>query len=150
MFGDPIVGFYFTAVFEILPQNRIDVQFQSISGLKASIETEPLAEGGQNQFKHQLPLRTKYENLVLKRGLTSDFSGLTMWCNQALENFVFTPANVLVTLLNEKGIPVKAWYVIHAVPIGLDVSDFNAEENKLVIQTLTLSYNFYKEIPIPF
>lgn len=149
MFGDPLVGFYFTAVFELLPQNIVDTQFQSISGLKASIETEPYAEGGQNRYKHQLPLRTKYENLVLKRGLTSDFSGLTLWCNQALENFVFTPANVLVTLLNDKSIPVKSWYVMHAIPIGLEVSEFNAEENKMVIQSLTLSYQFYKEITIP-
>jgi len=146
---NPIVGFHFSVIFELLPQFSIDTKFQSVNGLKVTMETEAYTEGGQNKFKHNLPLRSGYQDLVLKRGLTSDLSGLSMWCNQALENFVFYPANLVVSLLNEKGIPIKAWYVSHAIPLSYDLSDFNAEENKIVIETITLKYNFFKEIPIP-
>lgn len=146
MFGDPLVGFFFTAVFEMFPQNLIDIQFQSITGLKATIETEAIAEGGQNMFKHQLPVRTAYENLVLKRGLTTDLSGISEWCKDALENFNFKPVNVNIMLHNEFLIPVKVWRVINAIPVAYEVSEFNAEESKMVIQTMTLKYNYFKEI----
>jgi phage tail-like protein len=147
--NDPIVGFHFIVTFELAPVLPIDTKFQSVTGLKATIETEPYSEGGQNKFKHNLPTRSGYQDLVLKRGLTSDISALSMWCNQAIEDFVFYPANLVVSLLNEKGVPVKAWYVSHAIPLSYEFSDFNAEESKIVIETITLKYNFFKEIPIP-
>ncbi len=34
-----------------------DGSFQEASGLEAKIETEPVSEGGENGFVHQLPLR---------------------------------------------------------------------------------------------
>ncbi|EJL75851.1 phage tail protein [Chryseobacterium populi] len=147
--SNPIPGFYFSVIFELLPQFSIDTKFQSVNGLKVTMETESYTEGGQNKFKHQLPLRSGYQDLVLKRGLTSDMSGLSMWCNQALEDFVFYPANLVVSLLNEKGNPLKVWYVSHAIPLSYEFSDFNAEENKVVIETITLKYNFFKELPVP-
>lgn len=146
--SNPIPGFYFSVIFELLPQFSIDTKFQSVNGLKVTMETESYTEGGQNKFKHQLPLRSGYQDLVLKRGLTSDMSGLSMWCNQALEDFVFYPANLVVSLLNEKGNPLKVWYVSHAIPLSYEFSDFNAEENKIVIETITLKYNFFKELPV--
>ncbi|MBB4804809.1 phage tail-like protein [Chryseobacterium defluvii] len=147
--SNPIPGFYFSVIFELLPQFSIDTKFQIVNGLKVTMETEPYTEGGQNKFKHNLPLRSGYQDLVLKRGLTSDMSGLSMWCNQALENFVFYPANLVISLLNEKGNPLKVWYVSHAIPLSYEFSDFNAEENKIVIETITLKYNFFKELPVP-
>ena len=147
--NNPLVGFYFTVAFELLPLFLVDTKFQSVSGLKATTEFEPIIEGGQNKFKHQLPMRSGYNDLVLKRGMTDDISGLSMWCNKAIEDFVFAPANLTILLLNEKAIPVKAWYVSRAIPLSYEFSDLNAEESKLVIETITLKYNFFKEIPIP-
>lgn len=147
--SDPIAGFHFSVIFELVPQFSIDTKFQSVNGLKVTMETEPYTEGGQNRFKHSLPLRSGYQDLVLKRGLTNDLSGLSMWCSQAMEDFIFYPANLIVSLLNENGNPVKVWYVSHAIPLSYECSDFNAEENKIVIEIITLKYDFFKEIPIP-
>lgn len=147
--SNPIPSFYFSVIFELLPQFSVDTKFQSVNGLKVTMETESYTEGGQNKFKHNLPLRSGYQDLVLKRGLTSDISGLSMWCNQALEDFVFYPANLIISLLNEKGNPLKVWYVSHAIPLSYEFSDFDAEQNKIVIETITLKYNFFKELPVP-
>ncbi|MFC0426183.1 phage tail protein [Chryseobacterium scophthalmum] len=146
--SNPIPSFYFSVIFELLPQFSVDTKFQSVNGLKVTMETESYTEGGQNKFKHNLPLRSGYQDLVLKRGLTSDVSGLSMWCNQALEDFVFYPANLIISLLNEKGNPLKVWYVSHAIPLSYEFSDFDAEQNKIVIETITLKYNFFKELPV--
>ena len=143
---NPIVGFHFSVAFELLPKQSIDAKFQSVAGLKATVEMESYKEGGQNRFTHQLTVRTGYQDLVLKRSLTSNVSSLSNWCKNTIENFNFKPANLVVSLLNEKGIPLKSWYVFHAIPLSVEYADFNAEESKLVIETITLKYNFYKEI----
>lgn len=145
----PLSGFHFSVIFELLPQFSIDTKFQSVGGLKSTVEMETISEGGQNKFKISLPNRSSYENLILKRGLTKEISGLKLWVDNAVQNFVYHPANLVISLLNEKHNPVKAWYVSQAIPVGLQVSDFNAEENGIVIETFTLKYQFYKELPLP-
>jgi phage tail-like protein len=44
--------------------------------------------------------------------------------------FCFHPANLIISLLNEKGNPLKVWYVSHAIPLSYEFSDFDAEQNK--------------------
>jgi phage tail-like protein len=143
---NPIVGFHFSVAFELLPKQSIDTKFQNVSGLKATVEMEPYKEGGQNLFTHQLPNRSGYQDLILKRSLTSDVSSLAKWCMNTIENFNFKPVNLVVSLLNETGVPLKSWYVYHAIPLSIEYADFNAEENKLIIETITLKYNFFKQI----
>ena len=145
----PLTGFHFSVNFELLPQFSIDTKFQSVSGLKSTMETETISEGGQNQFKITLPKGNTCENLVLKRGLTKENSGLRTWTTNALNNFVFHPANLVVSLLNEIHDPVKVWYISQAIPVSMEISDFNAEESQIVIETLTLKYRFFKEMPVP-
>ena len=135
----PLSGFHFSVIFELLPQFSIDTKFQSVTGLKSVMETETISEGGQNQYKIVLPKQNSFERLTLKRGLTNELSGLRMWVDNALNNFVFHPANLIVSLLNENHDPVKVWYISHAIPVNIGVSDFNAEANDLVIETLTLN-----------
>ena len=140
------VGFHFKVEFTKIDGVTLtsnDHQFQSVSGLSVDLETEEIAEGGENRFKHKIPVRTKYPNLVLKRGMLLD-SGIIDWCRKALENLEISPANLNVSLLNEKHEPLQTWSVVHAYPVKWDAGDFNAEESKLVIETLELTYNYFK------
>lgn len=141
----PPVGFHFKVEFQDIENKVNDHQFQSVSGLSVDLETEEIAEGGENRFKHKIPVRTKYPNLVLKRGLLVD-SGLIEWCKKAIEDFEITPVNLTVKLLNEKHEPLLTWDVVHAYPVKWTVDDLNAEENKLAIESLELAYNYFKTL----
>ena len=143
----PFSGFHFSVVFELLPQFSIDTKFQSVTGLSSTMEFDVISEGGQNQFNISLPKQNSFDNLILKRGLTKETSGLRLWANNALNNFVFHPANLVVSLLNEEHDPVKVWYIAQAIPLSLNMSGFDAEQNQLVIETLSLKYQYFKEIP---
>ena len=103
---------------------------------------ESFKEGGENRFEHKLPVRTKYPDLSLKRGMLTD-SKVIKWCLDALQNRVFQPADVNVTLLNEKHQPIKTWQIHRAWPKKWSVSDFNASENSVVVETLELSYSHF-------
>lgn len=138
----PPVGFHFSVRFGF-SGNDNDTRFQSVSGLSVEYETENVTEGGENRFVHELPVRTKYNTLVLKRGMLVD-SEVQKWCLKAFENREFEPTDLQVTLLNENSEPLKTWKVARAWPKKWTVSDFNAEENGLVIETLELSYRYFK------
>lgn len=141
----PPVGFHFLVEFEGLGTTEKDHQFQSVSGLSVDIETEEIAEGGENRFKHKLPVKTKYPNLVLKRGLLID-SEVIDWCKDAIENFEFKPVNLTIKLLNEEHQPLVTWNVVHAYPVKWSVEDFSALESKLVVESFELTYNYFTTI----
>ncbi|KIQ22741.1 MULTISPECIES: phage tail protein [Flavobacterium] len=138
----PPVGFHFLVEFEGLGSQAKDHQFQSVSGLSVDIETEEIAEGGENRFKHKLPVKTKYPNLSLKRGMLID-SAVIDWCRDAIENFSFKPVNLTIKLLNEQHQPLISWNVVHAYPVKWAVEDFNAQESKLVVESFELTYNYF-------
>lgn len=141
----PFTGFHFLVVFEIFPQVPNDFRFQEVTGLNVEVNMDTYNEGGENRFVHSLPGRTKYADLVLKRGLTL-VSGITAWCLDAIENFNYQPTNLLISLLNEDHLPVSSWYVVNAIPVRYDITGLNAEQNQIMIESLTLRYEYYKTL----
>ena len=137
----PPVGFHFKVEF-VGVGNDNDVRFQSVSGLSIEYDTESFKEGGENRFEHKLPVRTKYADLSLKRGMLTD-SKVIAWCLKALVDREFDPKQVNVILLNEKHEPIKRWEVIDAWPKKWSVSDLNATENGVVVETLDLVYKYF-------
>lgn len=143
----PPVGFHFKVEFLGIGNDN-DMRFQSVSGLSVEYETESFKEGGENRFEHKLPLRTKYPELSLKRGLLTD-SNVINWVKGILQNRDFLtnrPAQIQVSLLNEKHEPLKTWMLFNCWPKKWTISDFNAQENAVVVETLDICYNFFKII----
>jgi phage tail-like protein len=120
-----------------------DIRFQDVSGLVAEMIIEEIQEGGENRFSHRLPVRARYSNLVLKRGMLTD-SGLIKWFRDAIENFEFTPSIVMVKLLENENEPLVTWNFIKAWPVKWTVSDFKATENSIVIETIELAYQYFR------
>lgn len=139
----PQTGFHFLVVFELFPQLPNDVKFQEVSGLNVTMEMEPFKEGGENRYTHQLPTRTSFNDLVLKRGVFLG-SGILSWATDAIENFNFSPTNILISLLTEDHLPLYNWYVVGAIPKRLEYSAFSADRSEIVVQSLTLSYQYFK------
>jgi len=135
----PPLGFHFKV--EIAGIDG-EFEFQSVSGLSVELEVEQIAEGGENRFKHKLPVRSKYPNLILKRG-TKVNSELISWCRNAFDNLIIIPKDIVISLLNEEHEPLITWNIVHAYPVKWTTSDFNAEESKIVIETIELAYNYF-------
>lgn len=146
---NPPVGFYFLATFLIggIVPNPLDIRFQSISGMTSTIETTSLKEGGENLYTHNLPNRVTYENLVLKRGMVIG-SLLNVEFNVAMSTMRFQPGNVIVMLLNAQDIPVSAWLFLETYPLKWSVSDLDATQNGVVIDTMELTYSRLQSLRI--
>ncbi|MFN8393226.1 MAG: phage tail protein [Bacteroidia bacterium] len=140
----PPVGFHFEVVFDGVDGSNelIDARFQEVSGFGVELTTEEIDEGGENRFIHRVPKKTKYSNLVLKRGLMTD-SGLVTWITDAIENYIFKPALVTVNLLDEEHNTLVSWDFARAYPVKWSTSDLKAQDNSIVVETLELSYQFF-------
>jgi phage tail-like protein len=137
----PIIGMRFAVLFMtggVVP-NPLDLRFSKVSGLSMTVETESLAEGGQNLYTQQLPRSVSHGNLVLERGMVVG-SPLNIEFNASLSTFKFITSNVLVTLLSEDGLPMAAWLFMKAWPVKWSTSDLDATTPGLVIDTMELAY----------
>lgn len=128
-------------------EKPMDARFQKVSGFRVSMSPYDLEEGGQNTHSHRLPTRYSYGNLVLERGIVLG-SVLNLQFQDAMANYRFSPGNVLVNLLNEEDYPMVSWLFMNAYPVSWSSSDLNADENKVVIETLELAYSRFQRISI--
>ncbi|WP_300437813.1 phage tail protein [Zoogloea sp.] len=139
----PPVGFHFKV--EVLGLDRAvddDVRFSEVGGLGFEVATEEVPEGGENRFIQRYPLRAKYPDLVLKRGLLKS-SAIWDWTRDCIENLDIKPKNVDVKLLNENHEPLITWHLVGAYPVKWAVTDLNATNNAIVVESLQLAYQYF-------
>ena len=140
----PPSAFYFKVVFGSLPL-LADTSFQEVSGMNAEVETEEVAEGGENRYVQRLPKGVKHPPLELKRGMASVLSPLVRWCRQVMEGEFATPLQAVpltVYLMNAEKFPIRAWLFADAFPIKWEVEAFNSTKNEVAIEKIVLSYSY--------
>ncbi|MES2373023.1 MAG: phage tail protein [Bacteroidota bacterium] len=141
------VSFYFRVMFDG-NDTESECAFQEVKGINVSLETAPTHEGGVNDYSHKLPIRTKYDNLELKRGFLHGSSLLT-WVNNAVRNFIFEPKLVQVFLINELGNELVMWSFGNAYPVAVKISEFKSTDNSIVVETIELAYAYFERVDLP-
>lgn len=138
----PPVGFHFKVEVLGLAPSDNDVRFTDVGGLTVDLATEEVPEGGENRFIQRYPVRAKYPDLVLKRGLMKQ-SAIWDWVKQCIETLTIEPHDVNVTLLNESHQPLMTWHLVGAYPVKWAVSDLSATANAYVVESLQLAYQYF-------
>lgn len=138
----PPVAYRFAVVFLTggTLANPLDTRFQKVSGLSSQIQAEALSEGGENLFTQRRTDGVQYDNLVLERGMVVG-SILNLEINATMSSFCLTPANVLFTLLDQNNVPITGCFCQNAYPVRWSLSDFDANDNNVVIETIELAYS---------
>ncbi len=139
----PPTGFHFKVEFDLPDAGESDIRFREVSGLSMELEEETLNEGGENRFIQKFPVRARYPDLVMKRGLLTD-SAVRKWCETAIQDLDIQPTTVWVTILNEEHNPLQTFTFINAWPKKWTVSDLNAESSEIIVESLELAYQYYK------
>ncbi len=135
----PPVAFHFRVEVLGLPTNDDDMRFSEAGGLTVEIPTEEHAEGGENRFTQKYPLRPKFAELLLKRGLLKN-SAISDWIVQCIDTMNIVPKNIDVKLLNENHVPLITWHIINAYPTKWTIGEFNASQNAIVVESLQFCY----------
>lgn len=127
----------------------IDASFQEVSGIQSEFDVETVTEGGENRFVHRLPKPAKYSNLKLKRGVVTKDSFLAEWVGLTIGSGLSLPIvtqNLMVSLLNEDGMPSIVWAFVNAYPLSWEVGPFSSTDNKILVETLEFSYNYFERL----
>lgn len=139
----PPLAFHFRVEFDLPDAGDQDIRFREVSGLSMELEEETYVEGGENRFTHKFPVRGSYQPLSLKRGLMEN-SAVAEWIRDAVQNFTIKPVTVWISLLNDAHEPLETYTVVNAWPKKWVVSDFNAETSEYVVETLELSFAYFR------
>jgi phage tail-like protein len=140
----PVV-YNFLVEFDLPGAGDLDIRFREVSGLTMELEQETITEGGENRFVHKVPVRASYPDLVLKRGLIAE-SAVTQWIRDAVQGFVIRPVTLSVSLLDPQRNPLRTFEFTNVWPKKWTLSDFNAETNDIVVETLELAYAYFREV----
>jgi phage tail-like protein len=138
----PPVGFHFKVEVLGIPLIDQDARFTDVGGLSVELSAEEVAEGGQNRFIQKFPVRTKYPEMVLKRGLLLK-SEVTTWIRACVEDFDIQPKNIDVKLLGEEHQPLLTWHLINAFPTKWSASDLSSTSNSVVVESLQFFYQYF-------
>ena len=139
-----------------------DAEFQSISGIKATRETETYRPLSMNNINYQLPTTSSFDDLVLERGVVKKYSDFTIWCNNFINLDIPDLATraagvlgvakkiILVFLWDRnKYVPLMTWTFIDAIPKSIEYSSINAKESNYAIEKITIGYSKFFTIPTP-
>lgn len=107
-----------------------------VSGLQVETDVELYEEGGVNDFVHQLPKKTKYPRLVLKRGIT-DVDDLWKWYQDVVSGG-FTRKNGSIILMDVTGEDKWRWNFVQAYPVKWSGPELKADSNTVAFESVEL------------
>lgn len=113
--------------------------FQEVSGLDIRVDVVEYREGGDPAVR-KLPGRTRYSNVVLRRGVVGSLS-LYEWIEQVRTDALAARRAVRISLLDEARAAVMSWRLRDAWPVKLEGPDLNATSNEVAIETLELTHD---------
>lgn len=113
--------------------------FTECSGLSIEREVFKWEEGGLNEYEHQLPGRTKYSNITLKRGVAGD--ELWNWFQKGLYDGKVGRQNISIILYSRDGTKAKRWNLREAYPNKWTGPSFKADSNEVAIETLEIVHH---------
>lgn len=130
----------FTAFrFRIEIDGIISAYFSDVSGLQVETETEAIEEGGVNDYVHYFPKRTKYQHLILKRGLT-DSDELWKWYQDVVSGR-FKRKNGSIILIDSAGNDKWRWNFVQAYPVKWSGPDLKAEISSIAFETIEIVHH---------
>lgn len=120
--------------------------FSEVSGFEISIETVEYREGDDPATPYKLPTLTKYSNITLKHGVTTEgINGIYNWIKECVESGKYERKTVSISALGEDGAAVIAtWEITEALPVKYTAPTFSALGNEVAIETLELAHEGLK------
>ncbi len=117
-------------------------QFRECSGLKSTTTVVEIEEGGQNFRVHKFPGQSRWENITLKYGTTSDTT-LLEWRNEILQDEFSKDQrrNGAIVMYNMEMEEVRRFDFINAWPVSWEGPSLNANGADLAIESITIAHH---------
>lgn len=148
---DPLHVFRFLVTFRESGGSDADLAlvagFSEVTGLEATMEPLAVTEGGRNWGQAQLPGRTSFSTVILRRGI-SPSRHLSDWFRHVNRRGAYAHRmDVTITLQDASGAAVLSWRLGRALPVKLKIPDLSATAQELGIEELHLAFDELIELP---
>jgi phage tail-like protein len=130
---DPYRNFRFLVEIDGITQ----AGFNDCSGFGSMTDPIEYREGGEPSYTRKLPGQTKYNNVVLKWGIT-DNTELFKWYTQIVKGQVVRK-NGSIVLQDTEGTEKIRWNFFDAWPTKYSAPELTAKGNDVGIETLELA-----------
>ncbi|MEP7188883.1 MAG: phage tail protein [Roseiflexaceae bacterium] len=130
---------YSSSRFYVMIDSMAQAVFTELSGLQVETEVMEYAEGGNNDFVHRLPGRTRVGNITLKRGITSS-NDLFKWYMAIASGRKIDRRNISLVMYDTAGVELMRWNFLSAYPVKWVGPQFDATGNVSAVETLELAH----------
>jgi phage tail-like protein len=140
---DPLVSFHF----KLEVSGKVDGYFTEVSGLGSETEvTEHKVVTEGHEVVMKIPGRLKWENIVLKRGITSNMDIWT-WRKEVEDgNVDAARANGSIYMFDQMLKPVAEWSFERAWPVKVTGPSLKSDGNEIGVEELTLAHEYIVRI----
>lgn len=122
--------------------------FCEVKGLGGELEVIPYAEGGCNDFVHQLPVRHTWGRITLRRGVIRDMA-LWVWYLGGLNGSLGARRDGCITVCDEAGDPAVIYVFKRALATKWHGPELNAMQSQCAIDGLEITHEGLTAYPIP-
>jgi phage tail-like protein len=112
-------------------------RFAECTGLAVGYDVTPYAEGGNNEFVHQLRGRVTYPNVTLKRGVTYQ-DGLLRWFYESHKPS--QRPTLTIQLINAEGATLRHFALAGALPVRWTGPNVNAGSSGAATESLEIAH----------
>jgi phage tail-like protein len=123
---------------------RVEIDGIAVAGFSealvgsATTDVIEYREGTDPMLVRKLPGLSKFNNITLKRGLTSSLE-LASWYKAIRDGQAQTRRKVAIVVADETGSDEARFIVSEAWPTKYEVSELNAKGSEVLVETLELS-----------
>jgi len=135
---DHLIGLHFWVEYDGI----LVAEFTECTGLSVETEIFEYVEGGENTYTHKLPVRVKYSNITLKRGLDPN-KDLFEWYQQCANGKIVRKNVSIMVYGPEEGqnkTPIKRWDLRRAFPMKWVGPDLRSDAGAVTVETLELAH----------
>ena len=141
---DPLVGFHFA----VEVQGVVTGYFTECSGIGSEqevIEHKVVTESGQ-EVVMKIPGRLKWENITLKRGITSNMD-VWDWRKQVEDGNVDSARrDGSIIMYDQHLAPVARWDFERAWPVKVSGPQPKADSNDIGVEEMTITHEYIKRV----
>ena len=115
-------------------------QFKAASGLKSTTQVFELEEGGMNHRVHKLPGQSRWDNLVLRYGVSSD-TQMATWRNEVLSDEFGKRKSGSIVMMTVAGEEVRRYNFTDGWPVAWEGPQFSADGAEVAVEMIEIAHS---------
>jgi phage tail-like protein len=139
-----LVEFHSGVRFLVQVEGMYNIIFTEFKLPSLSVDLDPLKEGGQNMYTHQLPVRVNVGTATLRHGISRDMQLLNWYMQVMSGDFANAYRQVTVMLVDTAKFPVALWNFRDVLPTKWVGPTLKSSSGEVAIEELEFVYHGFE------